>query len=140
MGVINFITLQDISQAFLIKIIINSQLKERYDLSQEKNEIMGEIIEITYLLPKDLDTALYSIFKYPFPIHVVPLGHLIKEKITEMNIIFYYGEADWIDNSRAKSLNIFNKNKYKWFPINNAGNTFLLYHPGELAKILLHEL
>ena len=106
MGVINFITLQDISQAFLIKIIINSQLKERYDLSQEKNEIMGEIIEITYLLPKDLDTALYSIFKYPFPIHVVPLGHLIKEKITEMNIIFYYGEADWIDNSRAKSLNI----------------------------------
>ena len=74
-------TLQDISQTFLIKNIINSQLKKRYDLSKEENEIMGEIIEITYKLPKDLDTALNFIFKHPFPTPVVPLEDLIKEKI-----------------------------------------------------------
>ena len=39
-------TLQDISQTFLIKNIINSQLKKRYDLFKEENDIMGEIIEI----------------------------------------------------------------------------------------------
>ena len=131
---------QDYSQTFLIKNIINYSLKKRYDISKEENIILGEITEITLQYPKDLDSAIYFIFKFPFPTPVVPLEDLIKEKIPEMKIIFCYGESDWMDNSGAKRLNNLDKDKYKYFTIYNAGHTHPLDNPGENAKILLHEI
>ena len=133
-------TVQDISQKFVIKNLINYGLKKRFDISQEENDILGEITEITLQYPKDLDTAIYFVFKHPFPTPVIPLEDLIKEKIPDMNIIFCYGELDWMDNSGAKRLNLFDKNKYKYFTIYNAGHTFPLDNPGEVGKILLNEL
>ena len=132
-------TVQDISQKFFIKSLINYSLKKRYDICQEENDILGEITEITLQYPKDLDTAIYFIFKHPFPTPVVPLEDIIKEKIPDMNIIFCYGELDWMDNSGAKRLSIFDKNKYKYFTIYNAGHTFPLDNPGEVGKIFLNE-
>lgn len=133
-------TVQDYSQVFFIKNIINYSLKKRYDVSKEENEILGEITELTLQYPKDLDSSIYFIFKHPFPTPVTPLEDLIKEKIPDMNIIFCYGESDWMDNSGAKRLNAFDKNKYKYFTIYNAGHTHPLDSPGENAKILLYEL
>ena len=133
-------TVQDYSQVFLVKNIINYSLRKRYDISKEENDILGEITELTLQYPKDLDSAIYFIFKHPFPTPVIPLEDLIKEKIPDMNIIFIYGENDWMDNAGAKRLNYFDKNKYKYFTIYNAGHTPPLDNPGENAKILLHEL
>ena len=133
-------TIQDISQKFLIKNIINFSLRKRYNLSPEENEIMAEITEITLKYPKDLDAAIYFIFKYPFPTPVIPMEDIIKEKIPDMNIIFCYGENDWMDNSGAKRLNQFDKNKYKYFTVSKAGHTFPLDNPIEAAKILMEEL
>ena len=133
-------TVQDYSQVFLVKNIINYSLKKRYDISKEENELMGEITKITLQYPKDLDSAIYFIFKYPFPTPVVPLEDLIKEKLSGINIIFCYGETDWMDNSGEKRLNEFDKNKHKHFTTHNAGHTHPLDNPGENAKILLHEL
>ena len=133
-------TVQDISQKFMIRSLINYSLRKRYDICQEENDILGEITEITLKYPKDLDTAIYFIFKHPFPTPVLPLEDLIKEKIPDMNIIFCYGESDWMDNSGAKRLNQIDKNKYKYFNIYNAGHTFPLDNPGEAGKIFLHEL
>ena len=134
------LTIQDISQIFLIKNMIHYSLRKRYDISQEENNILGEITEITLQYPKDLDEAIYYIFKHPFPTAVNPLEDIIKEKIPEINIIFCYGEKDWMDNSGAKRLNQFNNKKYKYFTIYNAGHTHPLDNPGENAKILLHEI
>ena len=133
-------TVQDYSQKFLLKSIINYSLRKRYNICQEENEILGEITEITLKYPKDLDVAIYYIFKPPFPTPVIPLEDLIKEKIPNINIIFCYGELDWMDNSGAKRLNKFNENKYKYFIIYNAGHTFPLDNPGEAGKILLKEI
>ena len=133
-------TVQDYSQKFLVKSIINYSLRKRYDICQEENEILGEITEITLQYPKDLDSAIYYIFKPPFPTPVVPLEDLIKEKIPDMNIIFCYGELDWMDNSGAKRLNKFDENKYKYFTIYNSGHTFPLDNPGEAGKIFLKEI
>ena len=131
---------QDYSQVFLVKNIINYSLKKRYDISKEENEILGQITEITLQYPKDLDSAIYFIFKHPFPTAVVPLEDLIKEKIPNMSIIFCYGETDWMDNSGAKRLNYLDKDKYKYFTIYNAGHTHPLDNPGDNAKIILHEI
>ena len=57
-----------------------------------------------------------------------------------MKIIFCYGESDWMDNSGAKRLNYFDKDKYKYFTIYNAGHRHHMDNPGEDAKILLHEI
>ena len=133
-------TIQDYSQKFLVKSLINYSLRKRYDICQEENDILGEITEITLQYPKDLDTAIYFIFKHPFPTPVLPLEDIIKEKIPDKNIIFCYGESDWMDNFGALRLNKFNKDKYKYFIIYNAGHTFPLDNPGEAGKIFLHEL
>ena len=133
-------TIQDISQTFLVKNVIDYRLKKRFDISVEENDIFRERAEIIFKYPKDLDTALYFIFKHPFPTAVVPLEDLIKEKIPDINIIFCYGELDWMDNSGAKRLNQYDKNKYKYFTIYNARHNFPLDNPGEPAKILLHEI
>ena len=134
------ITIQDYSQTFFIKSIINYSLRKRYNISQEENDILGEITEITLQYPKDLDEAIYFIFKPPFPTAVSPLEDPIKEKIPEINIIFCHGETDWMDDSGPKRLNKFDGNKYKYFSIYNAGHTFPLDNPGEVAKIILEEL
>ena len=133
-------TVQDYSQVFFIKNIINYSLRNRYDISKEENEILGEITELTLQYPKDLDNAIYFIFKHPFPTAVTPLEDKIKEKIPDMKVIFCYGETDWMDNSGAKRLNYFDKKKYKYFTIYNAGHTHPLDNPGENAKILIHEI
>ena len=73
-------TVQDYSQMFLVKNIINYSLKKRYDISQEENDILGEITQITLQYPKDLDSSIYFIFKHPFPTAVVPLEDLFKKK------------------------------------------------------------
>ena len=133
-------TIQDYSQTFLIKNIISYTLRKRYSISQEENDILGEITELTLKYPKDLDTAIYFIFKYPFPTAVVPLEDIIKEKIGDMHFIFCYGEKDWMDNSGAKRLNSIDNTKYKYFTVYNAGHTFLLDNPGDVAKIIINEL
>ena len=133
-------TIQDYSQTFLIKSVINYTLRKRFDVCQEENDILGEITEIALQYPKDLDEAIYFIFKHPFPTAVVPLEDLIKEKIPQINIIFCHGETDWMDDSGPKRLNNFDGNKYKYFTIYNAGQTFPIDNPGEVAKIILHEL
>ena len=133
-------TVQDYSQVYVVKNIINYSLRKRYDVSKEENDILGEITEITLKYPKDLDTAIYFIFKHPFPTPVKPLEDAIKNEIPDMNIIFCYGESDWMDSSGAKRLNEYNKDKYKYFTIYNAGHTHPLDNPGENAKIILHEL
>jgi len=66
-------TVQDISQKFMIKSLINYSLRKRYDKCKEENDILGEITEITLKYPKDLDTAIYFIFKHPFPTPVLPI-------------------------------------------------------------------
>ena len=133
-------TVQDYSQVYIVKNIINYSLRKRYDVSKEENDILGEITEITLKYPKDLDTAIYFIFKYPFPTPVKPLEDKIKNEIPDMKIIFCYGETDWMDSSGAKRLNEYNKDKYKYFTIYNAGHTHPLDNPGENAKIILYEL
>ena len=134
------LTLHDISQIFLVKNIVNYNLRKRFEISKEENDILGEITEITLKYPKDLDKAIYYIFKYPFPTPVNPLEDLIKEKIPNMNIIFCYGATDWMDSIGAKRLNKFDPEKYKFFIISNAGHKFPLDNPKEAADIILKEL
>ena len=133
-------TIQDISQLFIIKNILNYSLRKRYDISQEENEILAEITEITLKYPKDLDKAIYYIFKYPFPTPVNPLEDLIKEKIPNMNIIFCYGIKDWMDSIGAKRLNKLDPEKYQFFTISRAGHTFPLDNPKEIADIILNKI
>ena len=133
-------TIQDYSQTFLVENLINYTLRKRYYISQEENDILGEITKIALKYPKDLDTAIYYIFKHPFPTAVMPLEDKIKEKIGDMKFIFCYGEKDWMDNCGAKRLNSSDNNKYKYFTVYNAGHTFLLDNPGDVAKIIMNEL
>ena len=90
--------------------------------------------------PKDLDDCIYFIFKYPFPTPIIPLEELFLNKIPEKNIIFCYGENDWMDNFGAKRLNKINNKKYKYFTINKGTHTWPLENIEEGAKIINEEL
>ena len=133
-------TLQSFYQKFLINHIIDKILNLKYNIPKEESEYYAKIKGLSLKFPKDLDNCIYYIFKYPFPTPIIPLEELFLSKIPEKNIIFCYGEKDWMDNFGAKRLNKINNKKYKYFTINNGKHTWPIENIEEGAKIINEEL
>jgi pimeloyl-ACP methyl ester carboxylesterase len=133
-------TLREFYQKFLISNIIDKILSVKYEIPKEEGEYYAKIKGLGLKYPKDLDDCVYFIFKYPFPTPIIPLEELFLKKIPEKNIIFCYGEKDWMDTFGAKRLNKINEQKYKFFTIKNSGHTWPLENIEEGAKIINEEL
>ena len=54
----------------------------------------------------------------------------------KINVIFVFGEKDWMDRIGAYRLANFDPVKYKVFTVSNAGHSFARQNPEELALII----
>ena len=133
-------TSQSLSKKYLIgNSIINGE-KDKFTISKEENELIGKIREKHFEYPTDLETCIFHIYKHPLPTPVMPLEDLIVQKIPEKNIIFAFGEVDWMDKFGTVRLNKLDPNKYKYIVIQKTGHRWPIDKGEEGAKIINENL
>ena len=86
--------------------------------------------------PPDVETCIYYLYKYPIPTPIKPLEDLIIEKIPEKQIVFIFGENDWMDKFGSERLHKMDGNKYKYYIIPNTGHRWPMEKVEEGAKII----
>ena len=132
--------LQDISQHVLFKHIFNKALRIRYAISENENELLGQITELTMKYPKDTDQCIYYIFKHPFPSAQFPLEKDLEEQLQDKRILFIYGEKDWMEKIGAVRLCNKQPHRCLMFTISKYGHTFPLENPQEVADVINNNL
>jgi pimeloyl-ACP methyl ester carboxylesterase len=99
------------------------------------SQILKELTILSLDYPKDLYKCAYYLFGVPPPAAFIP----IEKKIIQYNkidIIFVFGEKDWMDRIGAYRLAKLDSKKYKVFTVSNAGHSFARQNPEELSLII----
>ena len=99
------------------------------------SQILQKLNILSLDYPKDLYKCAYYLFGVPPPSAFYPIEKdiLIYNKL---NIIFVFGEKDWMDRVGAYRLCKYNPEKYKVFTISNSGHSFSRQNPEELCSII----
>ena len=118
-----------------------SEIKKNSDGSNfkiDEKKIASILRKLTILsldYPDDLYECAYYLFGVPPPAAYLPIERNIWE-INTKQIIFVFGEKDWMDKIGAYRLNYYNKELYKVFSIHNSGHSFAMENPKELTDII----
>ena len=129
-------TVQNLSKKYIIGNFIKSGESSKFDIPKQQNELIGKIRAMHFDYPPDLDACVFHIYKHPLPTPIMPLEDLIVQKIPEKNIIFAFGEDDWMDKFGTQRLHKLDENKYKYIIIPKAGHRWPIDKGEEGAKII----
>ena len=99
------------------------------------SKILKELTLLSLDYPKDLYKCAYYLFGVPPPSAFFPIEKLIMNK-NKIQVIFVFGEKDWMDRYGAYRLSKFDPEKYKVFTISNSGHSFARQNPEELKVII----
>ena len=98
-------------------------------------EILGKLSILSLEYPDDLYGSAYYLFGVPPPAAYLPIEQTLMKK-NNCQIIFVFGEKDWMERLGAYRLSIFDPNIYKYFTVKNAGHSFAMENPKELCAII----
>ena len=131
---------QFLSKKYILGNWIKSGEDNKFQISKEENELIGKIRRMHFNYPPDLETCIFYIYKHPLPTPVKPLEDLLVEKIPEKEIIFIFGENDWMDKFGTERLNKKDENKYKYYIMPKVGHRWPIETVEEGAKIINENL
>ena len=133
-------TSQSLSKKYILGNWIKSGEDDKFQISKEENELVGKIRRMHFDYPPDLETCIFYIYKQPLPTPIKPMEDLIVEKIPEKDIIFIFGENDWMDKFGTVRLNKKDENKYKYYIIPNTGHRWPMEKVEEGSRIINENL
>ena len=99
------------------------------------SSILKKLTGLSLDYPKDLYKCAYYLFGAPPPASFNPIEKQIMH-FNKLNVIFVFGQKDWMDRTGAYRLSHFNSNQYKVFTVSNAGHSFARQNPEELSAII----
>ena len=99
------------------------------------SSILKQLTVLSLDYPKDLYKCAYYLFGVPPPSSFRPVEKNIMY-YNKIDIIFAFGQKDWMDRTGAYRLSKFNPNRYKVFTISNGGHSFSRQNPEELSMII----
>ncbi len=107
-----------------------------FKVDEEKIElILGKLAVLSLDYPDDLYHCAYSIFGVPPPAAFLPIEKVLLAQ-NNIQIIFVFGEKDWMDRAGSYRLCRSNPNLYKCFTVSNSGHSFAMENPKELCSII----
>ena len=142
MGLLFYIqpTSQSLSKKYVLGNWIKSGEDDKFQITKEENDLIGQIRRMHFEYPPDLETCIFYIYKHPLPTPIKPLEDLIEEKIPDKDITFIFGENDWMDKFGTVRLNQKDGNKYKYYIIPKCGHRWPMEKVQEGAKIINENL
>ena len=102
---------------------------------QKIQNIIKTLSIITLDYPRDLYRCAYYLFAVPPPAAYFPVEKLIQQ-FNKKQIIFCFGENDWMDRVGAYRLMKYDPEKYKVFTISKGGHSFTYQNPKELCSVI----
>lgn len=99
------------------------------------SKILGTLSLLSLEYPDDLYSCAFYLFGIPPPASFFPIEITLMEK-NDIQIIFVFGEKDWMERIGVYRLCNYNSDKYKCFTVNNAGHSFAMEKPKELCSII----
>ena len=107
-----------------------------FKIDKEKiSLILGKLSILSLDYPDDLYGCAFYLFGIPPPAAFLPIELTLMAK-NNFQIIFVFGENDWMERIGAYRLCNFDPNKYKFFTVKNAGHSFAMENPKELCAII----
>ena len=109
-----------------------------FKIDRKKERILEILVKLSILsleYPDDLYGSAYYLFGVPPPAAYLPIEQTLMKK-NNCQIIFVFGEKDWMERLGAYRLSIFDPNIYKYFTVKNAGHSFAMENPKELCAII----
>lgn len=107
---------------------------KHYDIPQEITTWILKIQQVQIKYPKDLDDAVYYIFKTP-PGALIPAEN---DLLTKCNFycVFVFGEHDLMDRDGAIRLASISPNRFKIYEIAGRAHYFPIESPTEITHIM----
>ena len=108
------------------------------DFKVDEKLFYSSLRELTILsleYPDDLYNCIYYLFAVPPPATILPIERILMD-FNKKQIIFIFGEKDWMERYGAYRLNHHNPNLYKIFSIKNSGHSSALESPKEVSEII----
>ena len=107
-----------------------------FKIDKEKiSRILGQLSILSLDYPDDLYGCAFYLFGIPPPAAFNPIELTLRAK-NNFQIIFVFGEKDWMDRIGVYRLCNFDHDKYKYFTVKNAGHSFAMENPKELCDII----
>ena len=120
--------------------IDDNEIKKNPDGSNfkvDKNRLLSALRELTILsleYPDDLNNCVYYLFRVPPPAAYFPIERNLME-YNKIEIIFVFGEKDWMERHGVYRLCRDKPNLYKIFTVKTS-HSFALENPKELCEII----
>ena len=99
------------------------------------SSILKELTSLSLDYPKDLYKCAFYLFGVPPPAAYFPIEKRIMME-NKIDVIFAFGEKDWMDRTGAYRLSKYNPSQYKVFTISKGGHSFARQNPEELCSII----
>ena len=107
-----------------------------FKLNKERiYEILKQLIKISLDYPDDIYQCVYYIFHLPPPAAIIPVELEIYRRCM-FQIIFAFGEVDWMDRTGALRLEQRDPNRFKVYTVSKSGHSFSLENPKEVQMLL----
>ena len=118
------------------KEIKNNPDGSKFNIDYPKiSSLLKSLTGLSLDYPKDLYKCAYFLFGVPPPASYNPIEKKIMD-YNKIDVIFAFGQKDWMDRTGAYRLSKFNPNRYKVFTISNGGHSFSRQNPEELSMII----
>ena len=118
------------------KEIKNNPDGSKFNIDYPKiSSLLKSLTGLSLDYPKDLYKCAYFLFGVPPPASYNPIEKKIMD-YNKIDVIFAFGQKDWMDRTGAYRLSKFDPNKYKVFTVSNGGHSFARQNPEELCSII----
>ncbi len=121
---------------YLGRIILKMFVTKRWTSKKEEALPLRNYFNNILSMPESSEAALQLLLKLPKAGAIIPMEELIKTHLSKINVVFIYGDEDWMDYSGA--LRLFKELPFvNFYKIKGAGHHVDMDKPQEVAKIIL---
>ena len=124
---------------FLGRYVLKLYITKHWSSTKAEAKPLQSYFDKILSMPESSEAALHMLLKLPRARAVLPMEEYIRKNLSKINIVFIYGDRDWMDSSGAYRL-------YKELPnvdfhwIQGAGHHANMDQPKEVCKIMVADI
>ena len=118
------------------RFVLKMYVTKRWTAKKEEALPLQNYFDKILSMPESSEASLHLLLKLPKARAIIPMEELIKKHLSKINVIFIYGDRDWMDSSGA--LRLFKElPNVDFYQIKGAGHHANMDQPKEVCKIIL---
>lgn len=121
---------------FLGRYVLKLYVTKRWSSTEAEAKPLQTYFDKILSMPESSEAALHSLLKLPRARAIIPMEDYIRKELTKLDIVFIYGDRDWMDCSGAIRLSKELPN-VDFKRIRGAGHHANMDQPKEVCKIIM---